>query len=139
MYAKSTRSSSKRDVQKFRSAQRDNEIAHPRRAQFRELRAMRMCPRSGQIFWVPFTWVGNQQIFLKKNTIQVLEHIYMKIVCNFKCDQPNSFREVCTEKLPFFKSKNHVCRFFYFFLVDRFNRNLYQRCNNAWRTIAWNF
>ena len=53
MYAKSTRpsakrevqkeQSAKRDVQKFRSAKRDDRIARPRRA-------MRMCPRSGQIF-----------------------------------------------------------------------------------------
>ena len=66
MYAKSTRPSAKRDVQKFRSAQRDDRvlrstkrddrIARPRRAQTcerSELRAngaMRMCPRSGQIF-----------------------------------------------------------------------------------------
>ena len=67
MYAKSTRPSAKRDVQKFRSAQRDDralrsakrddQIARPRRAQtcerseLRAKRAMRMCPRSGQIFY----------------------------------------------------------------------------------------
>ena len=71
MYAESTRPtakrevqkerSGKRDVQKFRSAQRedrilrsakrDDRIARPRRAQTCELRAMRMCPRSGQIFF----------------------------------------------------------------------------------------
>ena len=73
MYAKSTRPSAKRevqkersakrDVQKFRSAQRDDRvlrsakrddrIARPRCAQTcerSELRAMRMCPQSGQIF-----------------------------------------------------------------------------------------
>ena len=76
MYAKSTRPSAKRevqkersakrDVQKFRSAQRDHRvlrsakrddrIARPRRAQtcerseLRAKRTMRMCPRSGQIF-----------------------------------------------------------------------------------------
>ena len=53
MYAKSTRPSTKREVQKDRSAKRDDQIARPRRAQARErseLRAMRMCPRSGQIF-----------------------------------------------------------------------------------------
>ena len=74
MYAKSTRPSAKRevqkdrsakrDVQKFRSAQRDDrvlrsakrddQIARPRRAQACELRAkraMRMCPQSGQMFY----------------------------------------------------------------------------------------
>ena len=64
MYVKSTRPSAKRevqkersakrDVQKFRSAKRDDQIARPRRAQTcerSELRAMRMCPRSGQIFF----------------------------------------------------------------------------------------
>ena len=53
MYAKSTRPSAKREVQKERSAKRDDQIARPRRAQTRELRAkraMRMCPRSGQTF-----------------------------------------------------------------------------------------
>ena len=80
MYAKSTRPSAKRevqkersaksDVQKFRSAQRydrvlrsakrDDRIACPRRAQtcerneLRAKRAMRMCPRSGQIFYFSF-------------------------------------------------------------------------------------
>ena len=33
MYAKSTRPSAKREVQKERSAQRDDQIARPRRAQ----------------------------------------------------------------------------------------------------------
>ena len=54
MYAKSIRPSAKREVQKERSAQRDDQIARPRRAQTcerSELRAMRMCPRSGQIFF----------------------------------------------------------------------------------------
>ena len=56
MYVKSTRPSAKRDVQKERSAKRDDRIARPRRAQIcerselRAKRAMRMCPRSGQIF-----------------------------------------------------------------------------------------
>ena len=56
MYAKSTRPSAKREVQKERSAKRDDRIARPRRAQtcewseLRAKRAMRMCPRSGQIF-----------------------------------------------------------------------------------------
>ena len=53
MYVKSTRPSVKREVQKERSAKRDDQIARPRRAQTCELRAkraMRMCPRSGQIF-----------------------------------------------------------------------------------------
>ena len=52
MYAKSTRP----------SAKRDDQIARPRRAQIferSELRAkrpMRMCPRSGQIFYFYFVW-----------------------------------------------------------------------------------
>ena len=53
MYAKSTRPSAKREVQKERSAKRDDRIARPRRAptcKLRAKRAMRMCPRSGQIF-----------------------------------------------------------------------------------------
>ena len=37
-------------VHKFRSAKRDDQIACPRRVQTCEPRAMRMCPRSGQIF-----------------------------------------------------------------------------------------
>ena len=57
MYAKNTRPSTKREVQKERSAKRDDRIARPGRAQTwerRELRAMRMCPRSGQIFIIMF-------------------------------------------------------------------------------------
>ena len=58
MYAKSTRPSAKREVQKERSAKRDDRIARPRRAQtcerseLRAKRAMRMCPRGGQIFFL---------------------------------------------------------------------------------------
>ena len=71
MYAKSIRPSAKRDVKKFRSTQRDDRvlrsakrddrIARPRRAQtcerseLRAKRAMRMCPRSGQIFYATKT------------------------------------------------------------------------------------
>ena len=54
MYAKSTKPSAKREVQKERSAKRDDQIARPRRIQIcerSELRAMRMCPLSGQIFF----------------------------------------------------------------------------------------
>ena len=47
MYAKSTRPSAKREVQKERSAKRDDRIARPRLAQTCE----RMCPQSGQIFF----------------------------------------------------------------------------------------
>ena len=57
MYAKSTRPSAKREVQKERSAKRDDRIARPRRAQTCELRTkhvIRMCPRSGQIFYSSF-------------------------------------------------------------------------------------
>ena len=70
MYAKSTRPSAKREVQKERSAQRgdrvlrsamrDDRIARPRRAQIWELRAkraMRMCPLNGQIFLLGFGWL----------------------------------------------------------------------------------
>ena len=55
MYVKSIRPSAKREVQKEGSAKRDDQIARPRRAETCELRAkraMRMCPRSGQIFFV---------------------------------------------------------------------------------------
>ena len=41
MYVKSTRTSAKREVQKERSAKRDDQIARPRRAKNCELRAMR--------------------------------------------------------------------------------------------------
>ena len=60
MYVKSTRPSAKREVQKERSAKGDDQIARPRRAQtceqseLRAKRAMRMCPRSGQIFYITF-------------------------------------------------------------------------------------
>ena len=60
MYAKSTRP----------SAKRDDQIARPRRAQTcerSELRAMRMCPRSGQIFFYSFAFIN--QIILEKNNI----------------------------------------------------------------------
>ena len=52
MYAKSTRPSAKREVQKERSVMREDQIARPRRAQackLRAERAMRICPQSGQI------------------------------------------------------------------------------------------
>ena len=57
MYAKSTRPSAKREVQNERSAKHDDRIARPRRAQTcerSELRAMIICPRSGQIFLLIF-------------------------------------------------------------------------------------
>ena len=41
MYAKSTRPSAKRDVQKFRSAKRDDRIARPKRAQTCILKGIR--------------------------------------------------------------------------------------------------
>ena len=41
MYVKSIRPSAKREVQKERSAKRDDQITHPRRAQTCELRAKR--------------------------------------------------------------------------------------------------
>ena len=55
MHAKSTRPSAKREVQEERSAKRVDQIARPRRAQTcerSELRAMRLCPLSGQIFFL---------------------------------------------------------------------------------------
>ena len=55
MCAKSIRPSAKREVQKEQSAKRDDQITRPRRAQTcerSELRAMRMCPPSGQIFLI---------------------------------------------------------------------------------------
>ena len=68
MYAKSIRPSAKREVQKERSAKRDDRIARPRRAQtcerseLRAKRAMRMCPRSGQIFLIKFLFSPYQII-----------------------------------------------------------------------------
>ena len=64
MYVKSTRTSAKREVQKERSAKRDDQITRPRRAQtceqseLRAKRAMRMCPRSGQIFILQNVFLG---------------------------------------------------------------------------------
>ena len=58
MYAESTRPSAKREVQKERSAKRDNRIARPSRAQtcarseLRAKRAVRMCPLRGHIFFL---------------------------------------------------------------------------------------
>ena len=64
MYAKSTRP----------SAKRDDHIAHPRRAQTGELRvkrAMRMFPRSGQIFMNKTIQVNNKFIEIKKIVLTV--------------------------------------------------------------------
>ena len=69
MYVKSTRPSAKREVQKKRSVKRDDQIARPRRVQTcerSELRAMRMCPRSGQIFFL-FVYDENSSNLLPKN------------------------------------------------------------------------
>ena len=55
MYAKSARPSAKREVQKERSAKRDDQIAYPRRTQTCELRAkcaMRMSSEAGKFFWI---------------------------------------------------------------------------------------
>ena len=81
MYVKSTRPSAKRevqkersaksDVQKFGSAKRDDQIARPRRAQtcerseLRAKRAMKMCPRSGQIFFVSIDGMLSENIVAK--------------------------------------------------------------------------
>ena len=48
MYVKSTRPSAKREVQEERSAQRDDRVSRSAK------RAMRMCPRSGQILSIMF-------------------------------------------------------------------------------------
>ena len=74
MHAKSTRPSAKREVQEERSAKRDDQIARPRRAQTCELRAkraMRMCPRSGQIF------------FDHTDAVNVYWNSFMHNKCNF--------------------------------------------------------
>ena len=91
MYAKSTRPSAKRevqkersakrDVQKFRSAQRDDRIARPRRAQIlRAKRAIKMCPRSGQIFIVKNV-IKNEKVNFAPNLYEirtnVKEHNYL--------------------------------------------------------------
>ena len=55
MYAKSIRPSAKREVQKERSAKRKDQIARSRRAQICEHADTRMCPRSGQIFYIIMT------------------------------------------------------------------------------------
>ena len=74
MYVKITRTSAKREVQKERSAQRDDQIARPRRAQTcerSELRAMSMCPRSGQIFFLLIELMFFRQ-FDKLNSVILL-------------------------------------------------------------------
>ena len=77
MYAKSTTPSAKREVQKDRSAKRDDQIARPRRAQACELRAMRMCPQSGQIFSiridkkVPIDFFQRQVTYFTSNLFQL--------------------------------------------------------------------
>ena len=92
-----------------RSAKRDDRIARPRRAQtcerseVRAKRPMRMCPQSWQIFLIPFTWVEKSTSFFFWDPMaKILEHIYMKFMCKFEYDWPNSFREICTEKWNFF-------------------------------------
>ena len=73
MYAKRTRPSAKREVQKKRSVKRDDQIARPRRAQtceqseLRAKRAMRMCPRSGQIFLIQFVTLSEVLLDLRKS------------------------------------------------------------------------
>ena len=76
MYTKSTRPSAKREVQKERSAKRDDRIARPRRAQTceqSELRAMRMSPRGGQIFIHCFE--NNKSCFTKTSVTSELNVI----------------------------------------------------------------
>ena len=67
-----------------------------------------------------FCWLSlkNQQIFFRNPTAEMLEHIYIKFVCNFEYDRPNSFREICTKKLLFFSKKSYLPIFFFFQLTD---------------------
>ena len=103
MYAKSTTPSTMREVQKERSAKRDDRIARPRRAQTcerSELRAMRMCPRSGQIFLLLFyydfiicgLWMKNVHNFSQSALVFVI--LRKKRFCRYRF------------KLFFFKLKN---------------------------------
>ena len=59
MYAKSTRPSAKREVQKDRSAKRDHQIARPRRAQ--------ACERSTLLI------VLNHKYYIKQFNLAILE------------------------------------------------------------------
>ena len=79
MYAKSTRTErearrskiSERAARRSSITERDDRIARPTRAQTCELRAkraMRMCPRSGQIFLFVFTEILNS-FFKNQNEI----------------------------------------------------------------------
>ena len=73
MHAKRTRSSAKREVQKERNAKRGDQIVRPTRAQTcerSELCAMRMCPPSGQIF------------FIQKDQINVYSYIAVIVRSN---------------------------------------------------------
>ena len=109
MYAKSTRPSAKREVQKERSAKRDDRIARPRRAQTcarSELRAMRMCRRSGQIFFVNFTICI---VITSTRVVKLIEKIFMstnKVVVQIK----QIARSVSANLLSYskiLKTKNH--------------------------------
>ena len=75
MYAKSTRP----------SAKRDDRIARPRRAQTckrSELRAMRMCPRSGQIFfYIMLKFKVKIFIFSKNFGTITITHLFLRICC----------------------------------------------------------
>ena len=94
MYAKSTRPSAKREVQKERSAKRDNRIARPRRAQtcerseLRANRAMGMCPRSGQIFLFVFVFLS--RIFYKKACKELMQWGKLQVVQEQDRSKPQS-------------------------------------------------
>ena len=78
MYAKSTRPSAKREVQEDRSAQRDDQIARPRRAQACELRAkraIRMCPRSRQTFLI-YIWQFLSNIAIRNHLLNFVYAFY---------------------------------------------------------------
>ena len=94
MYAKSKRPSAKREVQKDRSAKRDDQIARPRRAQAcerSELRAMRTCPRSEQIFFLT-SEKPNNLISLK---LRILIFMFLSFISgnteNFEKDFEQNF------------------------------------------------
>ena len=68
MYVKSTRPSAKREVQRERSAKRDDQIARPRRAQTCELRAPWECAREAGRFYKSVS-VKLITIFLQRSYI----------------------------------------------------------------------
>ena len=153
MYVKSTRPSAKREVQKersakrdvhkFRSAQRDDrplrrakrgdQIVRRRRAHICELRAMRMCPGSGQIFlkfvymvivwrfnlrkeWKSTDWLS----FMKKFFLSAVHRKLALSVsfCVRKVDFPTHFQlfarkttNICKKLTRYTANKKHLSYF----------------------------